>query len=284
MQCVFSVDVEDWYHILDAAAAPNIEAWPQLESRVERNMSRLLDMLAEAQVKGTFFWLGWMAERCPSLLRSCSDAGHEIASHGYAHVLPFQVGQDRFAEDLLKGKGVLEDLTGRPVHGFRAPGFGVRPETKWFFEAVRRAGFAYDSSIFPGRRGHGGMADARLDPHVLRTEFGELAEFPITAVEVGPVRLFLFGGGYLRLAPPAVLQWGLDALARTGRPLIIYVHPRDIDAGQPRLPLPIHRRFKSYVGLAGAYSKLKRLLAAGEFRTMGSLSDELTAARLISKG
>ena len=126
-----SVDVEDWFHILDSTAVPMIEQWDSLESRVKGNVERLLEMLDEAGGRATFFWLGWVAERHPALVRACQEAGHEVASHGYGHVLAYQVGRERFREDVVRAKAILEDVTGQPVPGFRAAGFGVKDGAGW---------------------------------------------------------------------------------------------------------------------------------------------------------
>jgi len=267
--------VEDWYHILDSPATPSIEAWGTLESRVERNVERLLELLAEAGVRATFFWLGWVAERHTALVRECQQAGHEIASHGYGHVLPYQVGREAFRQDVVRAKAILEDITGDAVSGFRAPGFGVKHGTEWVFDVVREAGYQYDSSVFPTRRGHGGMAGSPLEPHAIDTQHGPLAEIPMSAVEFLGRRICLFGGGYLRLAPISIIRWGIRRLEAAGRPLVVYVHPREIDPDHPRLPLGLKRRFKSYVNLKSTMPKLEWLCSNYSFCTMQELADRM---------
>jgi len=276
MTSVLSVDVEDWFHILDSAAVPGIEQWDGLESRIEKNTEKLLDMLDSCSVRATFFWLGWAAERHKGLVRKCFQAAHEIASHGYGHVLAYEVGREAFREDIRRGKAVLEDITGREVHGFRAAGFSTKDDTHWAFDEIRAAGYLYDSSVFPSARGHGGMLHTSLEPHVIKTASGPLVEFPQSMVEMVGKRISLFGGGYLRLAPKWLIAWGITKLRRAGRPLIVYVHPREIDPDHPRLPLSPVRRFKSYVNLKSTLPKLRWLCQDYDFLTMGELAERIT--------
>ena len=219
-----------------------------------------------------------MAERHKVLVRRCFAAGHEIASHGYAHVLPYQVRREGFREDVVRAKRILEDITGHAVAGFRAAGFGVTEGTAWAFDVIREAGHEYDSSMFPARRGHGGIAGAPLGPHFIETPSGRLAEIPISAVEVMGGRFCLFGGCYLRLAPKCLIRWGIKKLHAAGRPLIVYVHPREIDPDHPRLALSLKRRFKCYVNLKSTMPKLEWLCENYRFCTMRSLVEQLVSA------
>lgn len=254
-----TIDVEDWFHILESPVVPTIEHWPALESRIARNLDKLLTLLDSFSAKCTFFWLGWVAERHKALIRKCQNAGHEIASHGYAHVLAHEVGRQGFCQDITRSKAILEDVIGQPVRGFRAAGFSTTNETAWAFDVIKEAGYQYDASIFPASRGHGGMPDAILGPHFIETEHGHLLEIPSSIIEVFSRRVCLFGGGYLRLATRPMIKWGLDRLQTAGQPLIVYVHPREIDPSHPRLPLSLSRRFKCYVRLKSTLSKLKWL-------------------------
>ena len=270
-----TIDVEDWFHILDSPAAPTIEEWPALESRIERNVEQLLAMLDSLSVKVTFFWLGWAAERHKSLVRKCYDAGNEIASHGFGHVLAYKVGRQKFKSDIEQGRKILEDIIGDGVRGFRAAGFGIKDETIWAFNAIKEAGYEYDSSIFPSSRGHGGMLETPLGPFIIQTKAGPLPEISMSAVTVIGKRLNLFGGGYLRLAPRSLIEWGIGRLHKAGHPLIVYVHPREIDPAHPRLPLSPLRRFKSYVNLKTTMPKLEWLCRNYEFVPMYDLVKRL---------
>jgi polysaccharide deacetylase family protein (PEP-CTERM system associated) len=252
-----TIDVEDWFHILDSPAVPGIERWPSLESRIERNLEELLAVFDSFSVKVTFFWLGWLAERHKDLVCMCRDAGHEIASHGYAHVLAYKVGPNAFREDITLAKDILENIIGDQVRGFRSPGFGITKKAPWAFDVIKESGYQYDSSVFPASRGHGGIADAPLVPYFIETRSGHLLEIPMSIVEIFGHRTSLFGGGYLRLANKLMIKWGIGKLQTAGRPLIIYVHPREIDLAQPHLPLSLLRQFKCYVNLNSTLPKLK---------------------------
>ena len=263
-----TIDVEEWFHILDDPAVPDFGQWAGLESRLQRNMELLLSLLDEYKVKATMFWLGWAAEKHPTLLHRCAEAGHEIASHGYAHVLAYEAGRENFREDIRHGKKVLENITGKEVLGFRAAGFGTTADTPWLFEEIRAAGYVYDSSVFPAKRGHGGIADFRMEPHKINTAKGVLMEIPQSVVEVYGKRVSFFGGGYLRLAPIPLIKWGIGKLQESGLPLVVYVHPREVDPEHPRLPLKLHRRFKSYVNLRSTVPKLHWLCKNYRFELM----------------
>ena len=275
MACL-TIDVEDWFHILGSPVVPAIEEWDSLQCRVEQNVLRLLEVLKEASVRATFFWLGWVAERHKPLVRMCRDAGHEVASHGYAHLLAYQVGPEAFREDMARAKDLLEDIIGGEVTGFRAAGFGITDEASWAFDLIREAGYTYDSSVFPAARGHGGMPKSQPGPHVIETQAGPLTEIPISAVEVFGRRFSLFGGGYLRLAPRWLIRWGIRRLHAADEPLIVYVHPREVDPGHPRLPLGWKRQLKSYVNLRSTMPKLEWLCRQHMFCTMGELADSAT--------
>ncbi len=269
---VFSCELEDWFHILDSDRVPRTEDWPTLPLRAERNVNRLLELLAEHGARATFFCLGWMAERMPHVVRRCWQAGHEIASHGHAHVLASRVGRRAFLEDIVRAKAILEDCIGQEVIGFRSPGFGVKEENRWVFDVVAEAGYRYDASVFPASHGHGGLRHARPDPYVVRTGCGPLVEIPVSTVQVMGHRACLFGGGYLRITPLPLIRWGVRRLNREGRPLVVYIHPREIDPSHPRLPLPLKRRFKCYVNLNTTMRKLQWLCTHCTFRTMRALA------------
>lgn len=264
----FTIDVEEWFHILDDPAVPFFDQWAGLESRLPRNMELLLSLLDEHKVKATMFWLGWAAQKYPALVRRCASAGHEIASHGYRHILAYESGREKFREDIRHGKKLLEDITGLEVFGFRTAGFGTTADTPWLFDEIRAAGFLYDSSVFPARRGHGGILDFKLEPHEIDTKYGMLIEIPSSIMEICGQRVSVFGGGYLRLAPVFLIKWGMGRLKKAGRPAVIYVHPREVDPNHPRLPLKMHRRFKSYVNLRSTVPKLHWLCENYSFQLM----------------
>ncbi|MFC1783287.1 XrtA system polysaccharide deacetylase [Planctomycetota bacterium] len=271
---ILSIDVEDWFHILDSPSAPDIDQWSKLPLRVEHGMEQILLILGDTGTKATFFWLGWMAERFPKLLRMCHEAGHEIANHGYGHVLAYKVGHNKFKLDVIRGKEILEDLIGEPVRGFRAPGFGITDKTPWAFDVIKEAGNDYDSSIFPASRGHGGINNSPIGPYFIMTQNGMLPEIPMSVVEMFGRRFSMFGGGYLRLATRRMIRWGIDRLLKDQQPLIVYVHPREIDPDHPRLPLSPIRRFRSYVNLKSTFPKLQWLCENYSFCTMHKMVED----------
>lgn len=268
---LFTIDVEDWFHILDLESGPDVDGWSRLESRVERGFQQLLDLLDRRSVRATCFFLGWVAERFPALVREASERGHEIASHGCTHTLVYTMTPEAFLEDARRSRELLADITGSPVLGYRAAGFSVTAETPWFFEQVAAAGFRYSSSIFPAARQHGGMRTDQLVPFDVACEHGVLREAPVTVAEVLGKRICFFGGGYLRLFPYAVIERMSRRVLAEGRPVIFYVHPREVDPGHPRLEMPAIRRFKSYVNLATTRPKLERLIEDFEFRTLAEI-------------
>jgi polysaccharide deacetylase family protein (PEP-CTERM system associated) len=258
---VLTVDVEEWFHVLDVGG-PTETAWASLPSRVEGSFRRLLELLAARGTRATCFFLGWVGERYPGLVREAAAAGHEIASHGYAHRLVYEMTPAAFREDAVRARRVLEDAAGTEVAGFRAPGFSVTARTPWFFEELAAAGYRYDSSVFPAARGHGGLPGAPCAPYEVPLSGGRtVMEFPVTVARWGPGRLCLFGGGYLRLFPYWMIRSAARRVRREGRPVVFYVHPREIDPGHPRLPMPAHRRWRSYVNLHTTEAKLARLTA-----------------------
>jgi polysaccharide deacetylase family protein (PEP-CTERM system associated) len=256
-----SFDVEEWFHVLDSEVVPPRDRWDQLASRTPEQIGRVLDLLEESRARVTFFVLGWFAGRHPEVVRRIHGAGHEIASHSDGHPLLYQLSRPAVLEELRKGRDVLEQVIGERVYGFRAPGFSIRAENAWALDCVVEAGFRYDSSLFPARRAHGGILGVRPEPHVLRTPGGSaLAEVPISTVRILGLSIPFGGGGYLRLAPIRVTLALASLASRDGRPLVSYVHPRDLDPETPRLPLGPWRTFKCYVGLRGTAGKVRRLL------------------------
>lgn len=262
---ILTVDLEDWYHILDHPPTRHPEHWERFESRVERNTDRLLELLQQHGQRATFFCLGWMAERYPALIRRIAEH-HPIACHTYAHQLAYEQTPAMFRQDALRAKGLLEDVTGLSVTVFRAAGFSVGPRTPWFFEELIACGFTTDSSVFPMERGHGGYPGFPCGvPCRMLTRSGTLLEFPMSSVRLLGRSFAYSGGGYFRLMPYGLIRRWMEQEQYT----LAYFHPRDIDPGQPVLDsLPLSRRFKSYYGLNGCYSKLDRLLHEFRFLDM----------------
>ncbi len=267
MNCIFSVDVEDWFHILDSPAAPDISDWDSLPSRVEANFFKLLDIFEENGVSTTCFFLGWVAQKRPLLVKEASARGHEIASHGYSHMLAYTMNPDEFLRDAKHSKDILEDTLGHEIQGYRAAGFSVTDRTPWFFDKLLEAGYRYDSSVFPGPRGHGGLNSHLLAPFRVSADSRSLVEFPISVRRVLGKPVCFFGGGYLRFFPYCVIERSTLRVLNEGRPVNFYVHPREIDPHHPRLRMNLARMFLCYVNLGTTESKIRRLLSRFKFTT-----------------
>ena len=260
LQSIFSIDVEDWFNLSGTGFEPPPSEWDRLESRVERNFRGLLELLAEGGGTATCFFLGYFAKRFPHLVHEAVAAGHEVASHSYFHRLVYELSPTEFHADALATRKLLEDISGRPVRGFRAPAFSVTARTPWFFDKLAEAGYTYDSSVFPAPHQTGGLSTGKLAPYRVATAAGELVEFPITAVPVLGKPMCFFGGGYLRLFPYALIRGMGRRALNERRPVIFYVHPREIDPEQPRMPLRGRRRFTCYVNLRSTREKIRRIL------------------------
>lgn len=260
---LISFDVEEWFHILDTSSLPPTERWDNLCPRAPHNVDRILDLLRRANARATFFVVGWMAHRYPTMLRDICADGHEIASHSNTHAALNRLTQCEVMDELRAGKEILEDVIGVPVQGFRAPGFSVTPHNPWILDSIAEAGYLYDSSIMPARHAHGGQPGSPLEPYVITTPSGaRLAEIPPSAVRVLGASIPFGGGGYLRALPLHVTRVCALAAAAHGRPFVSYVHPRDLDPESPRLALSPWRSFKCYMGVRTTSAKLQSLLRA----------------------
>lgn len=275
MRNAFTVDVEDYYHVSAFEKHVERHRWDDYESRVVENTHRLLDILKRHGVKATFFVLGWVAEREPGLVRDIHQAGHEIGCHGYWHRLVYQSTPEEFREDLVRARDAISRVTATPVVAYRAPSFSITAKSLWALEILAEEGFRYDSSIFPVYHDRYGIPDAPRGIHCHETPAGAVWEFPISVTRVGGVNLPVSGGGYFRLYP----VWGTRRLLarvnrRHGRPFVFYIHPWELDAGQPRLGVgsPLARA-RHYVNLARTEHKLNVLLESFEFGPMCQVVD-----------
>ena len=254
-----TIDVEDYFQV--SAFAPYIrrDEWDSRECRIERNVGRILEMLAERDVKATFFTLGWIAERYPQLVRSIVDGGHELASHGYGHQRASDLKPAEFAADITHAKKLLEDLSGAAVHGYRAPSFSIGLANLWAFDALARAGYRYSSSIYPIKHDHYGMPDS---PRFAYRVGAGLLEVPVTTLRLMNRNLPSSGGGYFRLLPYALSRWMIGTVNRQDREAaIFYFHPWEIDTGQPRVAgIDVKTRFRHYVNIPRMEGRLQQLL------------------------
>jgi len=257
-----SIDVEDYFHVQAFADVISSAHWDEYPVRVERNTFRLLEILGRRNVKATFFILGWVADRCPALVRAIVDSGHEIGSHGYGHRMLTRGSQANFREDLIRAKSTIEDQTGSRVTCFRAPSYSITSKTLWALEILAEFGFEYDSSIFPIRHDYYGIPDAPRFPHYWSLKSGaRLLEFPPSTVRILGINVPIAGGGYLRLLPYKVTAWAIRRLnQKEDQPAMVYLHPWEIDPDQPRLVASWSSRFRQYQNLQTTEKKLTRLL------------------------
>ena len=254
-----TIDVEDYFQV--SAFAPYIprSQWDTRECRIERNVGRILELLAEHNVKATFFTLGWIAERYPQMVGRIVGAGHEIASHGYGHERASDLSKEALSQDVQRAKHLLEDLSGLPVIGYRAPSFSIGTANLWAFDVLSRAGYRYSSSIYPIKHDHYGMPDS---PRFAYRVGCGLLEIPVTTLRVMNRNLPSSGGGYFRLLPYALSRWMLQRVNREDRePAVFYFHPWELDVNQPRIAgINAKTRFRHYVNLARTEGRLKSLL------------------------
>jgi polysaccharide deacetylase family protein (PEP-CTERM system associated) len=254
-----TIDVEDYFQVSAFASHIARSDWERRESRIERNVERILELLAHHQTTATFFTLGWIAERYPHIVRAISAQGHELASHGYGHQRVSDLTEAEFCADIGRAKDILEDLSARPVLGYRAPSFSISATNMWALDCLARAGYQYSSSIYPIRHDHYGMPDAPRFAH--RVTSG-LLEIPATTLRVLNRNLPASGGGYFRLLPYFFSRWMLRQVNGTdGRAAIFYFHPWEIDVDQPRVAgISARTRFRHYVNLGRMEMRLKQLL------------------------
>lgn len=258
---ILTFDIEDWYNCDFISGDFD---WDKHEVRIYEGVRRILNELERRNQKGTFFCLGWLAEKHPSIIREIADKGHEIGVHSYQHELSHRFTPEQFKADTLKAKGLIEGVIGRKVNLFRAPGFSITKHNTWALKALAEMGFEFDCSMFPAPHDYGGMPSyGEAVPK--RIDVGDgmyIKEFPINIKQVAGKNIVFSGGGFFRLFP----YWLISHWAKDAEYMMTYFHPRDFDAGQPVVPgLPLMRRFKSYVGIKGAFKKFQRLLDNFEF-------------------
>jgi polysaccharide deacetylase family protein (PEP-CTERM system associated) len=266
-----SFDIEDWFHMVEIPGLDDPSEWPNLPSLVERRTEEILDVCREAGVRATFFILGWIAERHPRLVAAIAAEGHELGSHSHWHRAVYEMTPESFQRDLEDSIAAIESAAGRAPTCFRAPSFSIKPGSEWAFDAIAESGLRFDASLFPARRGHGGYP-CPDHPHMVVSPRGvRLPELPMSTMSVAGARLCFSGGGYLRLLPLAMIRRGFRQCEREKRPAVVYLHPRDFAPDCPRCPMPAHRRFKGYVGLATTRRKLEALVGEYRFGTCGEV-------------
>ena len=259
-----SVDVEEWFQVGAFENVIDRGQWDGLGSRVEGNCDAILDLFAEAQVRATFFTLGWVAQRHGTMMRRIADAGHEIASHGWDHARVFTMDASAFADDLARTRAVLENTTGQRVTGYRAPSFSINARTPWAHAVLAEQGYAYSSSVAPIVHDHYGWREAPRFAF-LPVAGSKLLEIPVTTAEMRGRRMAAGGGGFFRMLPYGLSRWAIArANSREQQPAIFYFHPWEIDPDQPRQSqAPLRSRVRHYTNLSGMKAKLTRVI--GDF-------------------
>jgi polysaccharide deacetylase family protein (PEP-CTERM system associated) len=254
-----TVDVEDYFQVSAFDGHVHRDSWDRMPSRIERNVDQLLQLLDDRRARATFFTLGWVAQRHPSLIRRIVAQGHELASHGYGHRRASDLDHTAFSDDIRRAKGLLEDLGGAAVIGYRAPSFSINKGNLWAFDCIAAAGYRYSSSVYPVQHDHYGMPDAPRFPYRVRDG---LMEIPVTTTRLLGRNLPAGGGGYFRLAPYNVSRWAIARVNRQEqRPAIFYFHPWEIDPEQPRVNgVGVKTRFRHYLNLHRTKARLSRLL------------------------
>jgi polysaccharide deacetylase family protein (PEP-CTERM system associated) len=265
-----SVDVEDWFQVENLKPVIPRSTWDARESRVERNTTRILEILDQTGVRATFFILGWVAERQPGLIRRIASAGHEIASHGYGHDLIYNLSPDEFRADVQRCKAILEDVTGQRVEGYRAPSFSI---TDWAVPILQDLGFRYDSSVFPtvAHDRYGKLSGVGVENPILELKPG-FHEVSISCLQVGNRGLPWGGGGYFRMVPYPTWKAGVRKILSRGTPYVFYIHPWELDPGQPRVEgLGRLSRFRHYLNLERSESRYRALVSGFNWTTIGQL-------------
>ena len=278
---VLSVDVEDYFQVEAFAGQVTCAQWPSFAPRVERNVGRILELLAGHGTSGTFFILGWIAERFPRLVKEIAACGHEIASHGFAHQLLPRLTPEEFRADIRRAKDVLSGLSGHPVTGYRAPSFSIVRKTLWAFDILAEEGFRIDSSVFPVHHDFYGIPDAPRGPYWHKTPGGNaIFEFPPSTVRVLKSNIGIAGGGYLRFAPYLLTQRVVRHInVKEKRPAMVYFHPWELDPDQPRIRAPLRSRLRHYTNLSHTEQKLARLLQDFRFTTLSNVCEQLAVYR-----
>ena len=269
---VLSVDVEDYFHVEAFATNIRYEQWDSFERRVEHNVDRILALLEKFKTKGTFFILGWVAEKLPHLSRRIAAGGHEIGSHGYAHRRLQTLTPAQFRHDIRRANAVLTDQVQRPIQCYRAPSFSVVSTTMWALDILAEEGFLIDSSIFPVRHDFYGIPDAERFPYWQTGPGGHsIFEFPPSTIRKANQNMGVAGGGYLRLIPYRVTHWAIQHINDVEhQPVMVYFHSWEIDPDQPLIRAGIRSTFRHYTNLSKMASKIERLLKNFQFTTLSN--------------
>lgn len=276
-----SVDVEEYFHATIFERRIDVSEWEERAGRAAPCVERLLDLFDEWKVRATFFTLGWFAERNGGLLRRIAERGHELGSHSQMHRLVYDQSPDEFREDARRSKHAVEDASGALVTGYRAPTFSITSRSLWALRILAELGYEYDTSIFPIRHDRYGIPGFPAKPVLLDLGEHTLAEFPASTVRIAGNELPISGGGYIRLIPWRLFQWGLNRHRRAGRFMNLYTHPWEIDPAQPRVPLPPLAAWRHYTGLGQVESRLASTVRGRPFVPLGDQLPLVNAPRVV---
>ena len=279
---LFTVDVEEYFHVNAFEPFVSRDRWDTYPSRVDRATDEILELLARHGASGTFFTLGWLARTRPALVRRIADAGHEIASHGFWHRRVPTLAPELFRADVRDAKAALEDVCGQPVLGFRAPSFSIVPGYEWAFDVLLEEGYEYDSSRFPIRRPGYGSPNTPRSPYLIRRAAGTLLELPLATARVLGTLLPAAGGGYLRQFPFPLIRRAFREATAAGVPAVFYVHPWEVDPGQPRMPVPPLVRVRHYRGLRRTLALMDRLLSEFAFTSVAARRPTLSLTEVTA--
>lgn len=270
---ILTFDIEEWFHLLDFDSTRSEEQWKNYEVRIQENVDRILRILDDTNTKATFFVIGWIAKTYPEIVKKIAEK-YQIGSHTMTHQLVWQQTPEVFRQDVDTSIKTLEDITGKKVTVFRAPGFSTRESEAWAFDILADLGITTDCSVFPAKHAHGGMPSySKVVPSIIKRGDTEIQEFPVSVKKIGGKSIIFGGGGYFRLFPYSLIKaWTKENVEYN----LSYIHPRDLDVGQPMLKdLPPIRKFKSYVGLKGAESKLRKYLTDFTFTDIATASNHI---------
>lgn len=257
---ILSFDIEDWFHpeIFDPRFP--IGTWNKLESRVQKNTELILNFLLKKKLKATFFFLGWVAENCPKLVRNVAADGHEIGSHGYSHTRINRLSESQFKKELKLSIEILSSITGRKVEGFRAPTFSLMTDTLWALPLLSECGIRYDSSVYPAYHDRYGIPSAPKNPYIIYKNGKDfIVEFPMSTVEFLRFNFPFGGGGYFRLYPLWLSILFMRMCQKKNRPIIFYAHPWEFDNNNPEVELSLLNRYRHYHGINKFLDRLDKI-------------------------
>jgi len=260
-----AIDVEEWFHICEEDIYKVAGNPDKLEERVCKNTETIVNLLKRYNQKASFFFVGWVAERYPELVKFVADNGFEIGCHSYSHNVIYKMTPKGFEEDLIKATEIIYKASNIKPSGYRAPGFSIKRGIEWYFDILTKIGYKYDASVFSTYRSHGGIADAPIYPYKLKTAYGEIMEFPQSVTDILGVKLCFSGGGYFRLLPLWFVESQIKRLNMKNVPVLFYIHPREIDPEQPRMKLSLWRYFKYYVNIDKTLDKFEQILKRFKF-------------------